>query len=164
MIRLVVSVVGLVSIASPRAEAQRSDMLSAAQRAGVALARLGAGQRVRLRSSGVGLVEGGVVSSSPTLVTLRTDGSRIAIPGPTVDSLWVRGGSHAGRGALVGGAVAGIGLGALAAGVASHPWSDCPGCTPGAWFAGGFVVGAVGGALIGALIGAASPTWQLRFP
>ncbi len=150
-----VSVAGLVTIASPLARARRPDTLSTAQRAGVALARLGAGQRVRIRASGVGLVEGWVVSSSPNLVTLRTNGSRIEVPAPGVDSLWVRGGSHAGKGALIGGAVGGIGLGALAAAVVSGRRADCPNCKPGAFFAGGLLVGGAVGALVGALIGLA---------
>ncbi len=153
-----VLVVGLVTVASPPAWAQEPDTLSAAQRAGVALARLGGGQRVRIRASRVGLVEGWVVSSSPNLVMLRTDGSRIEVPAPGVDSLWVRGGSHAGRGALIGGAVAVAGIGLLAAALSGAEGFSAA-AVPGA-----VVVGGAGGALVGALIGAAFPRWQLRVP
>ena len=89
-------------------------------------------------------------------------------PAPGVDSLWVRGGSHAGKGALIGGAVTGIGLGLLAyAATASAPPSDTcgtSGCDPGGFFIVGFFVGGAGGALVGALIGAAIPRWHLRVP
>lgn len=159
MLRVAVSVAGLVTIASLRARAQEPDTLTPAQRAGLALARLGGGQRVRIRASGVGLVEGWVVSSSPNLVTLRADGSRIEVPASGVDSLWVRGRS-AGTGALIGGAV----TGGLALVVASGPpGNDCVLCTPGD-VAGFVVVAGATGALVGALIGAVVPRWHLRVP
>lgn len=102
--------------------AQQADTLSPAQRAGAALALLG-GQQVRIHRSGIGRVQGRLVSSSPTLVTLRTSDSSsiiveqslvkvhptvIDIPASSVDSVWVKRGSHAGVGALIG--VAGVGL------------------------------------------------------
>jgi hypothetical protein len=165
-----VSVAGLVTIASALAQAQEPDTLSAAQRRGFALARLQVGQQVRIRTGGDGLVQGWI-SNSPTLVTLPTDGSRIEVPAPGVDSLWVRGGSHAGRGALIGGAVVGIGLGVLAAefshveGGCNDAWSVSHGVSCGARpFFEGLFIGGAGGALIGALIGAAVPRWQLRVP
>src|SRR5260370_30421192 len=108
MLRVAMSVAGLATIASPRAQAQGLDTLCAAQRAGLALARLGAGQRVRIRAKGVGLVYAWVVSSSPPLVTLSTDGSRIEVAAPAVDSLWGLGGSHAGEGARIGAGVGGV--------------------------------------------------------
>ena len=156
-----IAVVGLVTVASPLARAQEPDTLSPAQRAGLALARLGAGQHVRIRASGGGLVEGWVVSSSPNLVTLRTDGSRIEVPAPGVDSLWVRRGS-AGRGALIGGAVGGIGLALV--GAASCHGGRANEAPPGVCVAYGLVVGGAGGALVGALIGTAFPKWRLRVP
>ncbi|HYT05557.1 MAG TPA: hypothetical protein VEM13_11840 [Gemmatimonadales bacterium] len=154
------SVAGLVIVASPSARAQQLDTLSAAQRAGWALARLGVGQRVRVHGSGVGRVEGWVVSSSSALVTLHTDGSSIEVPAPGVDSLWVRGGTHAGTGALIGGVVGGLSLGAFGAMI-------CPGecdISSGAALVRGGVVGAVIGSAFGALIGVAFPKWQLRVP
>jgi len=153
MLRVALSVVGLVTIASPRAQAQEAETLSAAQRAGLALARLGGGQRVRIRAGGDGFVQGWI-SNSPNLVTLRTaDRSTIEVPAPGVDSLWVRG-THARTGALVGG-VAGLGLGAFLV-TNSNPY------TARNTVAGG--LGLVGGGVIGALIGAAVPRWQLRVP
>lgn len=154
------SVAGLVALASQPARAQQSDTLSAAQRTGVALARLRVGQQVRVRARGTGLVQGWI-SSSPNLVTLRTG---IEVPAAGVDSLWVRGGSHAGIGALVGGAVVGIGLGAVVQGFShfeggcNHPPSRC-GAAP---FFEGLVIGGAGGALLGALIGGPFPKWQQR--
>jgi hypothetical protein len=161
-----VSVAGLVTIASALAHAQEPDTLSAAQRTGFALARLRVGQEVRIRTGGDGFVQGRI-SSSPNLVRLRTaDGSTIEVPVPGIDSLWVRGGSHAGIGAVVGGAVAGIGLGVLAAGFSTGE-GGCneprygSGCGAGPFFV-GFLVGGAGGALVGALIGAPFPRWQQR--
>ena len=145
------SIAGLVTLASPPARAQHSDTLSAAERTGFALARLRVGQRVRIRARGTGLVHGWI-GSSPNLVTLRTG---IEVPAAGVDSLWVRGGSHAGIGALIGGAVVGIGLGAVAQGFShfeggcNHPPSRC-GAAP---FFLGLVIGGTGGALLGTLIG-----------
>ncbi len=170
MLRVAVSVAGLAALASQPARAQQSDTLSAAQRTGFALARLEVGHRVRIRASGVGLVEG-VVSSSPNLVTLRTaDGSRIEVPAPGVDSLWVLGGSHAGKGALIGGAVVGIGLGVVAQGFSNYEggcndprsyWVETHHGTCGARpFFEGLLLGGAAGALIGALIGAPFPKWQ----
>jgi len=154
----------LVTIASALAQAQEPDTLSAVQRTGSALARLRVGQWARIRTRGDGFVQGWI-SKSPDLVTLRSaDGPTIEVPTSSVDSLWVKGGTHAGRGALIGGAVAGIGLGALFAAVAADANSrgsgdPCP-CDPGGLFAVGLVIGGAGGALVGALIGAAVPQWQ----
>ena len=157
-----VSVIGALTIGSQPARAQQSDTLSPAQRAGLALARLGGGQRVRIRASGVGLVEGRVVSSWPNLLTLRTaDGSTIEVPAPGVDSLWVRS-TRAGKGALIGGAVAGIGLAVF---LASHANQDNPyNARNTAAGALGLVGGGAFGALVGATIGAGSPKWELRVP
>jgi hypothetical protein len=159
-----ISVVGLLFSASPPARAQEPDTLSAAQRAGLALARLGGDTQVRIHASGVGRVSGWVVSSSPNLVTLQTDGSRIQVPAPGIDSLWVRSGGHAGKGALIGAAVAGIGLGAVAAILVHNTCDTSGGCDDAGGFVGGLAVGGAAGALIGALIGAAFPKWQLRLP
>ena len=163
---------GLVTIACALAQAQGPDTLSAAQRAGVALARLGVGQRVRIRAGGaLGLVEGRVVSNSSDLVALVTpDESTIEVPAPGVDSLWVRHGTYAGRGALIGGAVVGIGLGAFFAAVAAdfnsrHKYCGQSGCDVGYFFAGGLVVGGAGGAIVGTLMGVAvPPKWHLWVP
>ena len=108
----------------------------------------------------VGLVEG-VVSNSPNLVMLRTaDGSTIEVPAPSVDSLWVRS-THARTGALIGGAVAGIGLGAFLAYHVNHnPYTARNTVAGGLGLVGG---GALGG-LVGAKIGEGSPQWQLRVP
>lgn len=152
-----VSVAGLVTCASALAQAQQPDTLSALQRTGFALAHLKVDQRVRIRAGGVGLVEGWVVTSSPNLVTLRTDGSRIDVPAAGVDSLWVRGGSHAGTGALIGAVVAGTALFAAASGC------GCGG-EGGANVGGALLAAGAGGAFIGALIGAPFPKWQLRVP
>ena len=130
---------------------------------GFVLARLQVGQRVRIPTNGGGggFVEGWI-SNSPNFVTLRTAlGSTIAVPAPGVDSLWVRG-THAGRGALIGGAVAGIGLGAFLASLVdqNNPY-NARNTAAGAL---GLVGGGAFGALVGATIGAGSPKWELRVP
>ena len=157
---------GLVALPSALT-AQAPDTLTPAQRAGLALARLGAGQRVRIVTRDSEFVEGSVMAASPNLLRLRTDGTLI-LPASRVDSLWVRGGSHAGTGALIGGAVLGIGLGVLAQGF-SHAEGGCNepgygrGCGPAPFFE-GLLIGGAAGALVGALIGAPFPKWQLRVP
>lgn len=160
----VISLVGLVTATSPLARAQEPDTLSPAQRAGWALARLGGGQRVRIRGSGVGRVEGWVVSNSANPVMLRTDGSRIEVPIPGVDSLWVRDGTHAGTGALIGAAIGGIALGAFASWAVHDLCEGAGNCEETGAFFLGFAIGGTGGAGIGALIGLAFPRWRLRVP
>jgi len=71
-----VLVAGLVAFA-PGLIAQEPDTLSPAQRAGRALARLGAGQRVRIITRENEFVDGLVVTTSRRLVSVRTDGSVI---------------------------------------------------------------------------------------
>ena len=73
---------------------------------------------MRIRAKGVGLVDGWVLSSSPSLVTLRAETSSIEVAAVAVDSLWEPEGSHGGAGAGIGatvggaaGAVAGLVIG-----------------------------------------------------
>src|SRR2546422_4478373 len=120
-----VSVIGLVTLASQRARAQEPDTTSAAQRAGFALARLGGGQLVRIHNRRVGRRQGVVVSSSADRLTLETSiWGRIEIPVSDVDSLWVRGGGHAGTGALIGAVLGGVALSAVGVAVAK---ANCEG-------------------------------------
>src|SRR6266702_916287 len=123
LLHFAIAVAGLVALTTALA-AQEPDTLSAAQRAGLALARLGAGQRVRIVTRDSEFVEGSVMAASPNLLRLRTDGTLMDLPASRLDSLWARGGSHAGTGALIGGAVLGIGLGVLAHGF-SHAERGC---------------------------------------
>src|SRR5439155_14436583 len=111
---LVGATLSLVSLLVSPGFAQQVRSLTAAERAGIALARLGARQRVRIRVEGERLIEGSVELASPSLVVLRVDGSPERIPATAVDSLWVHA-THWRRGALIGGAIGGIGLGAIAA-------------------------------------------------
>jgi hypothetical protein len=73
----------------------------------------------------------------------------------------VRGGSHAGTGALIGGALVGIWLGVFADAIA-HSKDGCePECGAAPLFE-GLLIGGAGGALVGALNGAPFPKWQQR--
>lgn len=87
-------------------------------------------------------------------------GRRVAVPGPlalgTIDRIAVREGTHAGRGALIGGAIA-AGFG-LAAGIAMSQ-DEFFQAGPGEVAAMTVVFGA-GGAGLGALIGALVPRWR----
>jgi len=154
-----VVVAWLVAMASSVACAQQSDTSSASTRAAGAVAGLESGQHVRIRTNGDGLVEGQVLSTSESFVTIRSAGSATKISAASVDSLWVRS-AHAGRGALVGGATLGLGFGALAASVCPR---ECDISSGTAFVRGGLVGVALGGA-IGALVGLAVPSWRLRLP
>jgi hypothetical protein len=107
-------------------------------------------------------VDGLVVTTSPRLVSVRTDGSVIHIPVPSVDSLWVERGTHAGKGALIG-AVPGLAfLGAIlvTSGGPNGEARDIRNFT-------GAITGLLllgGGIAVGALIGGATPNWQLQAP
>src|SRR5713101_741350 len=107
----------VVAMASSVACAQQADTSSLRARAWFrarALAGLETGQHVRIRTNGDGLVEGQVLFSSENFVTIRSAGPATTIPAASVDSLWVRS-THAGRGALVGGATLGLFFGAWGA-------------------------------------------------
>src|SRR2546425_7605883 len=160
-----VSVMGLVTLASQRARAQEPDTTSAAQRAGFALARLGGGQLVRIHNRRVGRRQGVVVSSSADRLTLETSfWGRIEVPASDVDSLWVRGGGHAGTGALIGAVLGGVALGAGGVAVAKANCEGSVNCGEAGGFVFGLAVGGAVGAGIGALIGSAFPKWRPRAP
>jgi hypothetical protein len=160
---LVVATFTLVSLLAPPGFAQQVSSLTAAERAGIALARLGAHQRVRIRVEGEGLVEGSVELASLSLVVLRVDGSSKRVPAAAVDSLWVHS-THWRRGALVGGAIGGIGLGAIAAALVHGTCESASGCNDVGGFFVGLLLGGFAGGVTGGLVGGAFPTWQLRVP
>ena len=161
LLHFALAAAGLVALTTALA-AQEPDTLTPAQRAGLALARLGAGQRVRIVIRDSDFVEGSVLATSPSLVTVRTDGSVIGIPVPRIDSLWVKRGTHAGRGALIGAAPGLVFLGAVlvTSGGSNGEARDLRNFS-------GAITGLallVGGTVVGALIGAATPKWQLQAP
>jgi len=160
---LLISISGLVALWARPTCAQQVSALTTAERAGIALARLGARQRVRIRVEGVGLVEGSVEQASPSAVVLRVGGSSRQVPAGAVDSLWVHG-THGRRGALIGGAIGGIGLGAVAAALVHGTCESASGCNDVDGFVIGFLMGGVAGVVTGGLFGGAFPTWQLRVP
>ncbi|OLD95407.1 MAG: hypothetical protein DMD31_14330 [Gemmatimonadetes bacterium] len=160
---LVGATLSLVSLLVSPGFAQQVSSLTAAERAGIALARLGARQRVRIRVEGERLIEGSVELASPSLVVLRVDGSPERIPATAVDSLWVHA-THWRRGALIGGAIGGIGLGAIAAALVHATCESASGCNDVGGFFVGFLMGGVAGGVTGGLVGAAFPTWQRRVP
>ena len=156
---LAVTVAGLVAMASSVACAQQEDTSSLRARRARALAGLETGQHVRIRTAGDGLVEGQVLFSSETLVTIRSAGLATTVPAAGLDSLWVRS-THAGRGALVGGATLGLFFGAWGA-------TLCPGecnVTSGTAFLRGGLGGVVLGGAVGAIVGLAVHSWRLRLP
>jgi hypothetical protein len=147
-----------ITVSNTLAQAQERDTLSAAQRVGLALARLGGGQVVRIHTSHFGGVVGKVVRDSANLLTLDTGaGTRTGVLTSTVDSLWVPHGGHAGTGAVIGAAAGGIALAAVEVGSASRGTD----VSRSALAEIGFLVGGAGGVLIGAFIGTAFPKWQL---
>ena len=149
----------LVTGPATLAPAQQPHILNVARPTGLALSRLKGGQWVRIRTTGGRFVEGWV-SDSPNLIRV-SDASTIEVPADGVESLWVRHGSHAGTGAVIGGTLVGIGLGVVANEFA-HTKEGCePQCGAGP-FIGGLLIGGAGGAIIGALIGAPFPKWQRR--
>jgi hypothetical protein len=154
-------VAGLMAFATALI-AQEPDTLSPPQRAGRALARLGAGQPVRIITREDEFIEGSIVTTSPSLVTVRTDRSVIEIPVPSVDSLWVKRGTHAGKGALIG-AVPGLvflGVVLVTSGGPNGEARDIRNFT-------GAITGLLllgGGIAVGAIVGAATPKWQLQAP
>ena len=160
---LVISMLGLLAVLPAPACAQQVGVLTAAERAGIALAHLGARQRVRIRVEGVGLVDGSVEQTSSSAVVLRVDGSWRKVPAAAVDSLWVHS-THWRRGALIGGAIGGIGLGAVAAEVVHGTCESASGCNEVGGFFVGLLLGGVAGVVTGGLVGGAFPTWQLRVP
>jgi hypothetical protein len=156
------SIVVLLAALSPEVRCQEPDTLSAPQRVGLALARLGAGQQVRVHSRHFGLTVGRIVADTGKILTLDTGGgTRAGLLTSDVDSLWTRGGGHAGTGALIGAAVGGLALGA--GGVALGK-ANCEGgysCGDARDFVAGLVLGSALGAGIGALIGSLVPKWHL---
>lgn len=111
------------------------------------------GQVVRVNGSTLGTRVGPVATRTDSTLTLASSVIRVA----AIDSLWVRGGGHAGTGGLVGGLV-GLAAGiAIASGCGSDLSAlNCRGAA--------VTVGTLGGGLIGLGIGAAIPHWRLRFP
>ncbi|HVH31836.1 MAG TPA: hypothetical protein VNA31_09270 [bacterium] len=163
VLHFAVSLAGLVALRSQLALAQAPDTLSAARRAGWALARLGAGQRVRIVTRASEFVEGSVVTTSPTLLSVRTAESVVDIPTSGVDSLWVRGGSHAGTGALIGAVPGVLVLGATFVYSQIAPAGETRDLNSfGGAISGLFLLGV--GTAIGAIVGAHTPKWELRVP
>jgi len=156
---LAVAVAWLVAMASSVVRAQQPDTSLPSNHVARALPGLERGQRVRIRVNGDGLKEGVVLGSSERLVTIRRAGAATAIPAAGVDSLWVRG-THAGRGALIGGAVLGLGFGALGATVCP---SECD-VSSATGFERGGLIGFVLGGAIGAIVGLTVHSWRLRVP
>ena len=160
----ITSVVVLLTTAGRTVSSQQADTLKATQQVGIALARLIGGQWVRVRARG-GLFEGWFVRSSPSFVTLRTAGAELVdVSPPTIDSLWMRVGNHAGRGALIGGLLGGVTLALVGAHEANDPNGPFEPGHVGEVTVAAFLIGGAGGGLIGALIGRSAQKWQLAAP
>lgn len=127
-----------------------------------AVARLRAGQQIRLTAAGSGRLDGRAgVAAGDTLDLAQGDAvRRIAIP--AIDTLWVRG--RATTTGLIVGASVGAVLGGLAGAVgASLCESDCSDSDTGAILVGGAMGAALVGG-VGALVGAAIPKWKRKYP
>lgn len=124
--------------------------------------RLQPGQTIRIRLQTGQRLEGHVaaVDSSPPVLRFAELQPPVAIA--VIDSLWLREGA-AGRSALVGGIVAGVGMFAVAASVCSG-LTESAGCEDWGAVTGWSVAAAAGGALLGAAIGSRAPRWRLINP
>jgi hypothetical protein len=131
---------------------------------GAALLRVRPGTTIRLHSTALpGRVEGRLVGSTPSMVSLTVGVQPAEYARTAIDSLWVRR-RATGTGALVGaipGAIAGTVLGAVVNAVAcSDDGGDpCPEAVPLLGLA-----GAATGAVLGAVVGSFIPKWQRRLP
>jgi hypothetical protein len=120
------------------------------------------GDYVRLASATESPVEGRLVNSVDT-VFLNSAGRRVPITRIAVDSMWVRR-NHAGRYALICGALSGLALQALAKDYAQGiSLSDYSHPKVGAQW-GAFAVGAGIGGLLGAVAGSFEHEWQRIYP
>lgn len=144
--------IALLAVAPLPAYGQLQDSVS---RVGTALAGLRYHSHIRVYTQTLGWVEGSVqISSSSVLNMLQEPGDTLRVfRAPQISSVFVRH-SHAGRGALIGGAITGVGLGALSA-----VYGNSTGDVFGAAF-----VGMLPGILLGAIIGETSREWSQVAP
>jgi hypothetical protein len=124
-------------------------------------------QRVRVKVTGSGVIEGRLVSASDGRLVLDGVGAGKPLPkeilASDVRSLWVRGRATK-SGAIVGAVIGGVVTGALLA-VFAQGVCDAADCG-GRWVGGGAIglaLGGAGGAATGALIGSASPRWRVAY-
>jgi len=126
---------------------------------------LGAGDAIRLDVSRSGRVEGRFIVATATTLTLTSHDSRVLVPLPDIERLWVQARATR-KGAVIGagvGALIGIVGGLLIGGVACEP-VDGGDCTPAQVAATVGILGGGGGAALGAGVGFAFLRWRPRFP
>jgi hypothetical protein len=127
-----------------------------------AVRTLEVGQRIRLDVTQLGRLEGFVVQTSESELTVAQGADPTRIGVTQIERLWVRGRATK-TGALTGGIVglvAGLAFGFLVGEVACAE-TDCSNAEVAA-VAG--LLGAAGGTALGASIGLTIPKWHLRFP
>ncbi len=152
--------VGLAVSGTGEGHAQMAAGPDSAARA--AVARIDEGRQVRLQMRPDARLLAGRIVSRDASSLLLADGDTAVIAYGDLERVWVRG-HHAGRGALIGGAL-GLAAGAAFGYMIGEAFCyEGPGCTPEAmlYFGG---IGGAGGAAVGALIGLLVPDWKSRFP
>ncbi len=113
------------------------------------------GRVLRIRGIDGARLQGRVIASTPTHLTLQLGAANRPVPLGSIDSLWTRG-NAAKRMAIVG-ALAGGAVSAFVWGVV------CDGCDELGIVPALTAAGVGGGAILGAVIGLAIPRWRLRY-
>lgn len=122
------------------------------------LLRLKPSANLRVETTSHQKIEGRFLRATGDTLFLSAQGAETAVPLRELHGLWKRGRATK-TGAIVVGAIVGIGFGVIAAGGGLNPDTRSNGSPVAA-----FIVGAAAGSLVGALIGAAIPKWHRRYP
>lgn len=137
---------------------------AANQRLGPVLQSLSAGTTIRVTARGTNAT-GTFLGIAADSLSLETSTAQRRLAVATIDSLWI-GKRHAVPGAITGGVIGGLALGALGAffiAVSCESPSGCHSDYPIAILTGA-AVGGAGGALIGGAIGWLAQTWRRVYP
>ncbi len=122
------------------------------------LLRLKPNTNLRVETTSLTRIDGRFLRAMGDTLLLSAHGTETIVPLRDLHIVWQRGRATM-TGAMIGGAIVGIGFCVIAAEGGLNPdtrSNDSP--------VAAFLVGAVGGSLVGALIGAAIPKWHHRYP
>jgi hypothetical protein len=126
----------------------------------LALRSLQVGRTVRIAGRDIGTLTGPLLEVREGTLWLEQQPANRMVPIAGIDSMWVKGGGHAGAGALVGGLIGSVvGLAAVSG---RHCQLGDTACLGGTYVESAGI--ALGGLLVGALIGSGMKSWQLRYP